>query len=56
MRLAGHRYDIAHLRTEESPVMEQFNSGAHVESDIAVTVFELPRSRDECLQKIRDKI
>ena len=54
MRLNGHRYDITHRRTEESPVAEHFNSGAHKESDMAVMVIELARSRDACLRKIRE--
>ena len=54
MRVNGHRYDIAHQRTEDSPVAEHFNSGAHVESDMTVMVIELARSHDACLQKIRE--
>ena len=54
MRVNGHRYDIAHRRTEESPVAERFNSGAHEESDMTVMVFELARSSDTCLRKIRE--
>ena len=41
MRVNGHRYDITHQRTEESPVAEHFNSGAHEESDMTVMVIEL---------------
>ena len=54
MRVNGNRYDIAHRRTEESPVAEHFNSGAHGESDTTVMVIELARSRDACLRKIRE--
>ena len=54
MRVNGPRYDIAHQRTEESPVADHFNSGAHAESDMAVMVIELARSCDACLRKIRE--
>ena len=54
MRINGHRYDIAHRRTEESPVAEHFNGGAHKELDMTVMVIELARSRDACLRKIRE--
>ena len=53
MRINGHRYDISHWRTQESPVAEHFNSGAHRESDMAVRAIEFARSRDACLRKIR---
>ena len=51
MRVNGHRYDIAHRRTEESPVVAHFNSRTHVESDMSVMVIELARSRDACLYR-----
>ena len=54
MRINGHWYDIAHRRTEESPVAQHFNSGAHGELDMAVMAIELARSRDACLRKIRE--
>ena len=54
MRMNGHRYDIAHRRTEESPVAEHFNSGVHEELDMTVMAIELARSRDACLRKIRE--
>ena len=53
-RVNGHRYDIAHQRTKESPVAEHFNSGAQGQSDMTVMVIELARSRDACLRKIRE--
>ena len=53
MTVNGHRYDIAHRRTEESPVAEHFNSGSHLESDMTVMVIELAQSRDTCVRKIR---
>ena len=52
LRVEGHRYDVSHQKTDESPVAEHFNSGTHVESDMAVMAIDLVRSRDACLQKI----
>ena len=54
MRMNGHQYDIAHRRTEDSPVAEHFSSGTHKESDMAVMAIEFAQSRDACLQKIRE--
>ena len=44
MRINGHRYDITHRKTEESPVAEHFNRGVHKQSDMAVMVIELTLS------------
>ena len=52
MRVIRHWYDITHRRTEESPMVEHFNSGAHIESDMTVMVVEFARSCGACLQKI----
>ena len=54
MRVNGHRYDISHRRTDESPVAEHFNSDAHLESDMTIMVIELVFSRNPCLRKIRE--
>ena len=54
MRINGHLYDIAHLRTEDSPVAEHFNSGTYEESDMAVMTIEFARSSDACLRKIKE--
>ena len=52
----GHRYNIAHQRTEEFPVAEHFNSGAHVELDMTVMVIELARSRDMSAEDTREQV
>ena len=49
VRVNGHRFDFAHLRTEVSPVAEHFNSGAHTESDVMIMVINLPPRGDSCL-------
>ena len=54
MRINGHRLDITHRKTEESPVAEHFNSGTHEESDMAVMAIEFAQSCDTCLWKIRE--
>ena len=54
LRVNGHRHDITHRKTDESPVAKHFNSGIHTESDMAVMAIELVRSRDACLRKIRE--
>ena len=40
-RVNGHRFDIAHRRTDMFPVAEHFDSGAHSELDMIVMVTEL---------------
>ena len=54
MRMNDHRYGIAHRKTEDSPVAEHFDSGTHVEADMAVMAIEFAPSRDACLRKIRE--
>ena len=54
MRTNGHRYDIAHRKTEDSPVAEHFSSGTHIEADMAVMAIEFTQSHDACLRKIRE--
>ena len=54
MRVNGHRFDIAHWRTEKSPVAEDFHSGTHLGLNMSVMVIELARSRGACLRKIRE--
>ena len=55
VRFNGHRYDIAHRRTEKFPVAEIFNSGIHEESDMAVMAIEFAQSRDACLRNISER-
>ena len=51
-RINGHRFDIAHRNTEESPVAEHFCSGGHSYADMVVAVID--RVRDPILRKIRE--
>ena len=53
LRVNGHQFDIAHRRTDESPVSLHFNSGAHTLAD-SVMVIERTRSQDLCLGRIRE--
>ena len=50
----NHRFDIAHRRTDESPVAEHFNNGAHSLADMTVMVIDAVYSHDSCLRKIRE--
>ena len=54
MRINGHRY-IVHWRTEESPVMQHFNSEVQGESDMAVMAIEFAQSRDAMSTKNQRK-
>ena len=54
LRVNGHRFDIAHRRTDESPVSSHFNSGPHTLADMCVMVIEHTRSQDPCLRRIRE--
>ena len=54
MRMYGNQYNIAHWRTEDSPVEEDFTSRTHKEPDMAVMALELAQSRDVCARKIRE--
>ena len=53
MSINRHRYDIAHQRTEESPVTEHFNIEKHEEPGLAVMAIEFAQCRDTFLGKIR---
>ena len=48
----GGHHDIAHKRTEDSPVETHFNHDAHSLSDMTVMVIDLVSSHDPCLHKI----
>ena len=50
-RINGHRYNIAHRRTEDSPVAEHFTGDGHTQADMGVTVIDQLYSRDPCLCK-----
>ena len=54
MRVNGHQYDTAHRRTDESPVVEHFNSGTHKELAVAVMAIHFTRTSDTCLQMTRE--
>ena len=53
-RINGHRFNIAHRRTEESPVAAHFNGEGHSQADMVVAVIDQLYSRDPCLRKIRE--
>ena len=54
LRVHGHRFDIAHRRTDLSPVSSHFNSGPHTLADMSVMVMECSHSQDPCLCRIRE--
>ena len=51
-RVNGHRFNITHRRTEESPVAAHFNGEGHSQADMVVAVIDQLYSRDLCLRKI----
>ena len=53
-RVNNHRFNIAHRRTEESPVAEHFNGEGHALSDMTVVAIDQIYSHDPCLRKIRE--
>ena len=53
-RINGHRFDITHQRTDESPVVVHFNNVAHSVRDMAVIVIDQLHSSDPTLQKMRE--
>ena len=53
-RVNIHRFNIAHGRTEESPVAEHFTGDGHTQVDMVVAVIPQLYSRDSCLRKIRE--
>ena len=54
LRINGHRFDIMHRRTDESPVAAHFNSEAHSMEDMTVMVIDQIHSRDPTLRKIKE--
>ena len=48
----SHRHDIAHRRTDDFPVAEHFNGGAHLLADMKVMVIDQMRSRDHVYVKL----
>ena len=53
-RINGHRSDIAHRRTDESPVAAHFNSTAHSVEDMTVMVIDQLYHQDSTLRKLRE--
>ena len=54
LRVNGHKFDIAHRRTNEFPVSKHFNIRPHTLADMSVMVIERARSQDPCLSRIRE--
>ena len=53
-RINSHRFNIAHRRTEESPVAEHFNGKRHTFAEMTVVVIGQLYSHGPCLRKIRE--
>ena len=53
-RVNNHRFNIAHRRTEESPVAEHFNGDGHPLSDTTVVAIDEIYSQDPCLRKMQE--
>ena len=51
-RINGHRYNIVHRRTEDSPVAEHFTGDGHTQADMFVMAIDQLHSHDPCLRKI----
>ena len=54
MRMNGHRYDISHRKTKESPVAAHFTSTGHSESDLSVCVIDRLWTDDVIRRKNRE--
>ena len=50
-RISSHRYNIAHQRTDESPVAKHFNHDAHSQADMVMMVIDQVWSSDPFLLK-----
>ena len=50
----GHRYNITHRNTEESPVALQFNGEGHILADMTVMAIDKIYSHHSCLCKVRE--
>ena len=53
-RMNSHRFNIAHGRTNESPVAAHFTSEGHTEIDMSVMVIDRCWKEDAILRKIRE--
>ena len=54
LRINGHRFNITHGKTEESPVAEHFNGERHTFTDVTVVAIDKIHSHNSCLCKIRE--
>ena len=54
LRINGHRFNITYGKTEESPVVEHFNSEGHTLADVIVMAIDKIHSHDSCFRKIRE--
>ena len=53
-RVNGHRFDILHHRTNESPVAAHFNSTLHTVEDLTIMVIDQLFDQDPTLRKLRE--
>ena len=53
-RVNGHRFDITHQRTNESPVAAHFNSMTHTVEDMTIMVIDQMFDQDPTLWKLRE--
>ena len=56
-RINSHRYmyNVVHQKSNESPVAEHFNDGAHSQAGMVVMVIDLVYSHDSSMLKIRER-
>ena len=54
MRMNGHRYDITHGKTKQSPVAVHFGSTGHFEADLSVCVIDRLWTDDMIRRKNRE--
>ena len=54
LRINGHRFNITHGKTEESPVAEHFYGEGHTLADMTVMAIDKIYSHDSCLCKIQE--
>ena len=52
-RIDGHRFNMTHGKTEESPMVEHFNGERHTFPDMTIVAMDKIDSHHSCLRKIR---
>ena len=52
-QMNSHRFNIAHGRIDESPVVAHFTSEGHTEADLSVMIINRCWKKDAILRKIR---